>query len=175
MGNCGGVGRALQTHLLGRRGGSSEGAGSSLPEWRWQVRGEPRSGNVVSGRRSPAGPPRLLVGIAPGREFRPGSGVAVVVGGMSALLFLFPRNGLRFGISRRAPSDRRKGSAPSAREGATPGGSWATWSGTFCTLLPSLSLPPSPLRSLPSLPAEKLVAACTASLSFLEKQFDLKG
>lgn len=85
----GGKGRALQTHLPGRAGGSAarSGAGIGLQERGWQVRDEsPTSGN---GERGPGGgraPPsplcrrrrRLRGGIAPGREFRTGSGVVMV-------------------------------------------------------------------------------------------------
>lgn len=86
----------------------------------------------------------------------------------------FSTSAFRPAKGKRSLRPPREGGTPGGK-GDPPGGSGATGSGTFCPPLPSLSLPPSPFPSLPSLLAEKLVAACTAGLSFLEKQFDLKG
>lgn len=151
------MGRALQTHLPG--GGAAARSG----ERGWQVRGEPwrergpgggepRRAPVPRRRRSSSASPRD-VSLAPARE-------RWWWWGMSALLILFARhllgNGLRLGVSRRAPSEPRKGSAPSARRGR--GAAQAGAGAGLPALEPSAH--PSPLvLSLP-LPFQLCPASC---------------
>lgn len=86
----------------------------------------------------------------------------------------FSTSAFRLAKGKRSLRPPREG-GDSGREGGSSGRERGYRLWNLLPTLPSLSLPPSPFPSLPSLPAEKLVAACTAGLSFLEKQFDLKG
>lgn len=133
MGKCGGWGGRFRHTCRGGGAAARSGAGSGA--------GMAGKGRAPSGTGSRGG------GAPPGALCRPGGGcssasprdVSFALArewwwwwwwGSSALLILFPshllRNGLRLGISQRAPSERRKGRAPSARRGrGTPGGSGA--------------------------------------------------
>lgn len=140
---------------------------------------------------SPAEVAAAPVGIAPGRPgawVSPGlwGGGGGVGGVFAPLLLLFPSSspasssGLTFGspfIKERLRA-ARKGKL--ARLAPLPLGppSWRGSGGQeegYAGQEEGYRLPNPSALSLPSLPAKKLFAACTAGLAFLEKYFDLKA